>query len=254
MKKCRFTGMLFYAALVFFLVSCGGGGSEEKATTDSTGTAKTTDTTAATPTPAVAPPANTIITTPLNMMVVTHKVANFAKWLVSFEEHDSLRLANGLHKYVIGRGLTDTNMVLVAVKADDINKAKAFAKDPSLKKAMQKGGVTGAPMISFITATWQDTANISTDLRSRTSFSVKDWDAWVKSFEEGKQERLDNGITDRVISHDADNNKKVSLVTAVLDTAKAFAYYKSDALKKRRAAGGVIGEPVRFLYRIVKRY
>jgi len=46
----------------------------------------------------------------------------------------------------------------------------------------------------------------------------------------------------------------VSLVTAVLDTAKAFAYYKSDAIKKARAAGGVIGEPKRFLFTIVKRY
>lgn len=119
---------------------------------------------------------------------------------------------------------------------------------------MQKGGVIGAPMISFITATWQDTATIDTKLRSRTTFAVKDWDAWVKGFEEGKQERLDNGITDRVISHDLNDNKKVSLVTAISDTAKAFAYYKSDALKKRREASGVIGEPVRFLFRIVKRY
>jgi hypothetical protein len=252
MKQSRFTGMLFCAAMVFFLTSCGGGGSEEKASTDTTTTMTTTDTTATTT--AVAPPVNTIITTAENMVIVTHKVANYAKWQVAFDEHDSARLASGLHKYVIGRGLMDTNMVLVAMKADDITKAKAFAKDPGLKKAMQKGGVTGAPMISFFTNTWQDTAKLSTDIRSRTMFAVKDWDAWVKAFQEGKQERMDNGITDRVIGHDVDDNKKVSLVTAVLDTAKAFAYYKSDVLKKRREASGVIGQPTRFLFRIVKRY
>ena len=102
-------------------------------------------------------PVNTIVTTPQNMMVVTHKVADFAKWKTSYDEHDSLRLANGIHSYVIGRGMQDSNMVLVAVKVDDMAKAKAFAKDPSLKKAMQKGGVTGAPTISFITTIWQDT-------------------------------------------------------------------------------------------------
>ena len=187
-------------------------------------------------------------------MVATHKVADFAKWKASYEEHDSLRLVNGIHSYVIGRGLNDSNMVLVAVKVDDMAKAKAFAKDPSLKKAMQKGGVTGAPSFSFITTVWQDTAVLSTNLRSRTTFSVKDWDAWRKSFEEGKQERIDNGITVRALGHDPDDNKKVSLVTAVTDTAKAFAYYKSDALKKRREAGGVIGEPKRFLFRVVQRY
>ena len=159
-------------------------------------------------------------------------MATFAKWLASFEEQDSLWLANDLHKNVIGRGVMDTNKVLVVVKTDDFAKAKAFIKGPSLKMAMQKSGVIGAPMISFIISTWQDTGTISTTLRSRTNFSVKDFDAWQKAFETGKQERMDNGITDRVIGHDADDNKKISLVTAIMDTAKAFAYYKSDALKK----------------------
>jgi len=248
MKRSRFSGLLLYAAFVIFLASCGDNASEEKTTTDTSKTDATTNTTPATP------EVNTIITTPQGMMVATHKVANFAKWVASYDEHDSIRLANGIHSYVIGRGMQDSNMVLVAVKVDDMAKAKAFAKDPSLKKAMQKGGVIGAPSMSFVTTTWQDTANIGNALRSRTTFSVKDWAAWEKSFMEGKQERLDNGITDRSVGHDADDDKKVGLVTAVVDTAKAFAYYKSDALKKRREAGGVIGEPKRFLFYVVKRY
>jgi len=245
----KFTGLLLCAATVFFLPSCGGNSNEKTTATDSTAA---TDTTAKTP--AAAPAASTIVTTPQNMAIITHKVANYAKWKIAYESHDSARLANGIHNYVIGRGLLDSNMVMVALKVDDTAKAKAFAKDPSLKKAMQKGGVLGAPMISLITATWQDTATIDSKLRSRTMFTVKDWDAWQKAFEEGKQERLDNGITVRVISHDLNDTKKVSLVTAVLDTAKAFAYYKSDALKKRRAASGVVGEPTRFLFKIVQRY
>jgi hypothetical protein len=248
MKQSRCTGMLFCAALVFFLTSCGGNGSEEKTSKD---TATTKDTTATT----VAPPVNTIITTPVNMATITHKVANFAKWLVAYEAHDSARLANGLHNYVVARGLQDTNMVMVALKADDIAKAKAFAKDPGLKKAMQGAGVIGVPSISVLTSVWQDTAALEPGtLRSRTTFTVKDFDAWLKSFQEGAKERMENGISDRVVGHDADDNKKVALVTAVQDTAKAFAYYKSDALKKRREAGGVVGEPARFLFNIVKRY
>lgn len=247
MKRLRFPGLLFCAAILFFLTSCGGNESKEKTNTDST--------TAESNTNAVVPEPNTIITTPENMMIVTHKVADFEKFQASYDAHDSLRLANGLHSYVIGRGVDDPNMVMVVVKADDIEKAKAFAKDASLKNAMKEAGVTGAPVISFNTSTWQDTVVLAPGtIRSRTTFTVKDWDAWVKSFMEGKQERLDNGITDRVIGHDVDDNKKVSLVTAVMDTTKAFAYYKSDALKKRREAGGVIGEPKRFLFRVVKRY
>ncbi|MES1226898.1 MAG: hypothetical protein ABUT20_66100 [Bacteroidota bacterium] len=251
MKQSRFTGLLYCTALVIFLTSCGGSDSEKKATADSTATTAT-DTTAKAPEP--APVVNTVITIPQSMAVIIHKVANFAKWKAAYDADDSARLASGLHNYVIGRGYLDTNMVIIGLKADDIAKAKAFSKNPHLKMAMQKAGVTGAPMVSFTTATWQDTAMISSTLRSRTTYSVKDWDAWLKAFQDGRQERIDNGITDRVVSHDADDNKKIALVTAVMDTAKAFAYYKSDALKKRRAAGGVIGEPTRFLFTIVHRY
>jgi hypothetical protein len=244
MKQSRFSGLLFYA-MVFLFASCSGGETDKKTSTDSTATDTTT---------AVVAPKITTITTPENMLVVTHKVSNYAKWKTSYDEHDSVRLANGIHNYVIGRGFNDSNTVLVAVKVDDTTKAKAFAKDPGLKKAMQKGGVMGTPTFALTTMVFQDTVTLSSDLRSRTTFMVKDWAAWQKAFEEGKQERLDNGITVRAYGHISDNDKKVVLVTAITDTAKAFAYYKSDMLKKRRAESGVIGEPVRFLYRVVQRY
>jgi len=248
MKQSRSTGWLLYAAIAFFSSSCGGSADEKTTVTDTTA-ADTTATTAA-----AAPVINTIVTTPENMVIVKHKVANYAKWLTNYDGHDSARLANGVHSYVVGRGLQDSNMVLVALKIDDVTKAKAFVKAPGLKAAMQKGGVVGAPVISFVTNTWQDTATIDSKIRSMSAFTVKDWDAWQKGYEEGKQDRIDNGIASRVIGHDLDNDKKVHLVTALMDTAKAFAYFKSDALKKRRAASGVIDEPVRFVFRIVKRY
>jgi hypothetical protein len=244
MKQSRLSGLLFYS-MVFLLVSCSGGGTEKKATTDSTAT----DTTAV-----VTVPKITTITTPQFMLVITHKVSNYAKWKASYDQHDSARLANGIHNYVIGRGFKDSNMIMVALKVDDSAKAKAFGKDPGLKKAMQKGGVIGTPTVVLNTMTFQDTVSMSTDLRARTTFTVKDWAAWVKAYEEARQEKSENGITLRAYGHNSDNDKKVVLVTAITDTAKAFAYYKSDLIKKRRAESGVIGEPERFLYRVVAHY
>ena len=236
-----------FLTVVLFLSSCNG--SEEKST-DKTSTDSTT---APATTEAIAP-SSTIVTTPQGIMMAKHKVANFAKWKVSYDAHDSMRLANGIHSYVIGRNLSDSNLVMVAVKVDDMAKAKAFAANPSLKEAMQKGGVLGKPSFAFLTATFQDTVTVNSTIRSLTTFTVKDWDTWQKSFTEGKQQRIDNGVTDRVYGHDPDNDKKVMVVTAIIDSAKASAYWKSDTLKKRRAAAGVIGEPDRFVFRIVQRY
>ena len=246
MKRFRFNGLLFYAAIAFFLTSCSGNGSKET----------NTDTTAAdtTTTSTVAPEANTIVTSQQNMIVIMHKVSNFEKWKSAYDEHDSARLASGVHNFVIARGAEDSNMVLVALKIDDTTKAKAFGKDPGLKKAMQKGGVTGTPSISFVTMVFQDTADIGSVLRASSTFTVKDWDTWQKAFEDGRQMRLDNGIKDRAYGHDLDDNKKVSVVTALTDTAKAFAFYKSDALKEKMKASGVVSTPKRFIYTIVQRY
>lgn len=246
MKHTRFASLLSCAILAFFLTSCGGSGNEKTTATDSAAA----DTTAMTP--AAAP--STIITEPQNMVVVTQKVRNYAKWKIVYDGDDSARLANGAHNYVIGRGIQDSNLVLVALKIDDTAKAKAFAKDPHLKMAMKKGGVVGAAAISFVTETWQDTATIDSKIRSRTMFTVKDWDAFVKAFENDKQARTDNGIVARVIGHDLNDNKKVVLVMAITDSAKASAYYKSDALKKKREEAGVMGTPDRFLFRIVEHY
>ena len=246
MKQSKFLLMLLGAAMTFFLISCGGG--EEKktgdTTTDTTTTATTTEVT----------PVNTTITTPQNMVIVRHKVANFSKWKMSYDEHDSMRLASGVHSYVIGRGANDSNMVTVATKLDDLAKGKAFTKDPSLKKAMQKGGVTGAPSIKFYTMVFQDTAVIDSKLRAATMFKVKDWDAWKKSFDSTHALKTDNGLMLRTYGYDPDDNHNVILVAAVVDTAKANAYWNSDMLKQRRAASGVVGKPERVLFNIVARY
>jgi hypothetical protein len=223
MKHSKLAGLLLCLPLAVFLTSCGGNGTEQSAATDTSAV----DTSAVVPPPTVS----TIVTTPENMVVMIHKVANFAKWKVGYDAHDSVRLAHGVHGYVIGRNLKDSNIVMVALKIDDTAKAMAFAKDPGLKTTMQKAGVIGKPMISFVTETWQDTVSIESKLRSRVTFTVKDWDVWLKAFEDGKQERLDNGISDRVVGHDLNDTKKVTVVTAFTDTARALAYFKSDALK-----------------------
>lgn len=242
MKKLTFSSLLLCAFTFTLLTSC-----KEKKKEPEKNTAPATE--------VVQPAApNTIITTPENMVVIMHKVLNFSKWKQNYDAHDSSRLKSGLHNYVIGRGLNDSNMVIVAMHADDMTRAKAFANSADLKKAMQKGGVTGTVSSYFLLATWQDTAAIGSLPRSLASFAIKDWNVWEKNFEEGKQERIDNGILTRIIGHDADNNKKVTIVTALSDTARAFAYYKSDAMKKRREAAGVIGEPRRFIFHIVQRY
>jgi hypothetical protein len=242
-RLIKFHFLLIFMAMPFLIVSCNG--DEKKSEPEATAI----DTTSA---PAVN--VNTIVTTPQLMALIKHKIRDYAAWKSVYDAHDSARLANGLHSFVIGRGVQDSMEILVAMKADDLEKAKAFAKDPGVKEKMKKGGVISAPEISFIRVMWQDTVNVGSIPRVMSTFMIKDWDTWKKVFEEGKQERIENGSVDRQYGHDADDNHKISLVVALTDSAKARTYWSSDALKKRREAGGLTTEPKRFIFNIVQRY
>ena len=245
MKPLRFLPSFYLAAVVFLLASCGGSADKTDTTIDSTAATSTTT--------ADATPASTIVNTPQMMVVVTHKVKDYDKWLPSFEAHDSMKLANGIHNYVVGRGKDDANTLVVATKADDVTRAKAFMKDASLKKAMQEGGVTGNPDIRIYEMVYQDTAKVSSTTRTTSTFTVKDWDAWRKSFDSARQAATDNGLALRAYGHEVDDNKKVVVVSAVLDSAKANAFWNSAELKARRTASGA-GEIKRFIWEVTKRY
>lgn len=188
------------------------------------------------------------------MLFAKHKVSNFQTWKEHYDQHDSMRLANGLHNYVIGRSMEDSDMVTVVVKADDLARAKTFGSSADLKNAMRKGGVLGTPSVMIGNMVFQDTSIIGNVPRAVTTFSVKDWEVWKTNFESANQERIDNAIVTRTDGHEADDNHKVILATAITDTAKARAYWNSDAFKKRREIAGVTSAPDRFIFQIVHRY
>lgn len=243
MKRFKFLLMALSAAIFLFSTSCNDE-QDDPDTNDATG-----DTTAAVTTPAEEPAAQA----PQTMMLVRHKVKDYAKWKESYDAHDSFRLAHGMHSFVIGRGVDDPNMVLVAVRADDVEKAKAFGESADLKKAMDKGGVVGTPKV-FMATILSLRQNASSDLRSMSFLNVKEWEKWKSRFDESKQSRLDNGMEDRGFGHEVSDNHKVVYVASILDSAKARAYQASAQLKLRLDSSGVVGTPERFWYRVVQTY
>jgi hypothetical protein len=240
MKRVRFFSTISIAAVIILFSSCNS--NNDKKTEENKTDSLTTTTTVTAP------------SGPTEVMIVKHKVADYAKWKPGYDAHDSARLANGLHSYVIARGVEDSNMVLVAMTMDDLNKAKAMAADPGLKDVMKKAGVVGAPEIDYIHSVMNDTTAIQQTIRLMVRYKVKDFDAWKKSFDSNKQVRMNAGLTDRVVAYTADDNHHVTLVFAVADMDKAKAFLDSKDLKERREAAGVEGPVSVFFYRIVQKY
>jgi hypothetical protein len=243
MKQLKF----FSSGLValFMMFSCNSGGNNNSKTSAADTTSK--DTTNAQKMPEMSPP--------LRMtLLIKHKVRNFDKWLPSYEAHDSVRMAYGLHNFVIGRGIKDSNMVLVALWMDDTAKAKQFIMLPNLKEAMQKGGVIGAPTFKFDKSVWHDSSTDSSTSRVLVTHKVKDFAAWKKVFDDHKPARMAAGIIDRGINRSIDDSNIVTTVLVITDLKKAEAFMNSKDLKDKMAEGGVIGAPDVFMYHVVKEY
>ena len=243
MKQLKFLSSA--AIIMLILFSCNSGSNEKTTTTDSTATT-TVDTTSQTKPEKPEAPAMTLL--------VKHKVANFSKWMAAYEGHDSARLAYGLHNFVIARGIKDTDMVMVALHMDDTAKAKQFAMMPSLKTAMQKGGVVGTPKFMYTINRWHDNSTDSTTTRMIINQKVKDYDAWKKVFDSHKQTRMDAGLTDRAVGQFVDDPHIVSVVLAISDLKKAEDFSKSKDLKDKMKEAGVEGEPDMFFYHVVKQW
>lgn len=234
MKQVKYlTKILAAAALLLFFFSCNSG-SEKKS--DDAG--KKND-------PAVKA---------AQLMFIKHRVTDFAKWLPQYEAHDSVRLIYGLHDYGVSRGIDDTNMVMVTLKIDDLNRAKEFASLPDLKTAMQKSGVMGEPAIIYYDRQMLDLTTNDNPIRVIISHKVKDWDAWKKEFDSHKQARIEAGLVDRSFGYEVGNNKMVTIVDVVNDLSKARAFFASKDLADKMQAAGVDGTPTIFFYKLIKKY
>jgi hypothetical protein len=245
MKKLPVFKLLLLSIFAIHLFSCGDE-ANSGTTNDNISSAMDTVSNSAT--------VSNIVTDTENIVVVRYKVSDYAKWMDTYDSRDSMRNANGLHNYAIGRGVMDMNEIMVAVKADDMEKAKEFSKGSELQSALKKGFVSGKADYIFTKVVYQDMSPNMPDLRAMTFFKVKDWNAWKASFESSRQVRIDNGLIDRAYGFEDDDSTSVILVVAVKDSTKAEAFWNSDLIKQRRKESGVTGDVERFVYRVVKKY
>ena len=86
------------------------------------------------------------------LLLIHHKVADYAKWMAAFESHKSMQEAAGLTNPHIYQSVSNPNEITVTLDMADAEKAKAFVTSKDLKETMKKAGVKGKPEISLLNA------------------------------------------------------------------------------------------------------
>jgi len=81
------------------------------------------------------------------ILVVHHAVRDYDAWKPAFDEHKQVRTAHGATRHWLYRSPDDPNDLVVAIEFPSDEAAQGFLADPSLKEAMERAGVTGAPHV-----------------------------------------------------------------------------------------------------------
>ena len=82
-------------------------------------------------------------------MYVRQTVADFAKWKVVYDEHESTRKKFGAKKSEAFTNYKNPNEILVVIEMDNKAQATRFLENSDIKEAMKLAGVIGAPGISY---------------------------------------------------------------------------------------------------------
>jgi len=83
-------------------------------------------------------------------ILIQHQVKDFAAWKKVFDSNIDLRKSNGELSAQVYRDASDPNKITTINKWNTIANAQKFAHSPELKAAMEKAGVVGAPIVSFL--------------------------------------------------------------------------------------------------------
>ena len=84
------------------------------------------------------------------VVIIRHKVKDFATWKKAFDAHKPAREGTGLSKSRVLRSADDASEVVLIFDAADVNKVKAFVASAELQSAMQLAGVVDKPDVYFL--------------------------------------------------------------------------------------------------------
>jgi heme-degrading monooxygenase HmoA len=83
-------------------------------------------------------------------IIVQHKVRDFETWKSVFDQSADVSRSHSATGHEVYRSPDDPNEVTVVTHFSSGEQAKAFAESPSLREAMERAGVVGKPVITWL--------------------------------------------------------------------------------------------------------
>ena len=85
----------------------------------------------------------------MSYSMISHKVANYAKWKRAVKTHAKWRKKSGEKCFYVCRSSQKPNDLLVWCEWDSAARMKKFVRSAELRRAMKSAGVLGKPEFAF---------------------------------------------------------------------------------------------------------
>jgi heme-degrading monooxygenase HmoA len=83
-------------------------------------------------------------------LLVHHKVEDYKKWKLAFDDHADYRSKHGSKGGKVFRNSSNPNELFVLIEWDNLENAQKFAQSDQTKEVMKDAGVVGMPAIYFV--------------------------------------------------------------------------------------------------------
>jgi len=87
------------------------------------------------------------------ILIVQHTVRDYDEWKPVFDENQSARVKYGCKGHTIFRDADKPNDLTLFLDYESRERADEFARDPSLREAMERGGVISEPRFNWLEET-----------------------------------------------------------------------------------------------------
>ena len=84
------------------------------------------------------------------ILLMQHTVRDYDAWKPVFDENEGVRAKYGVTGHTIYRDADKPNDITVLVQFESRERAEGLMRDPSLKEAMERGGVVSEPHATWL--------------------------------------------------------------------------------------------------------
>lgn len=174
---------------------------------------------------------------------ISHEIADYSMWKPGFDEHINVRNESGLKDIFVKQDINNTNSITAFFEVTDIKKAEAFLADPKLKEAMEKAGVTSAPVITFYNAAVEFDAINTSALVTTISHSVKDYSAWKVVYDGAGEMHKSAGVHDHLVLRSLADENVITVLGTISSAAKFSEFMSNPDLKEAMQKAGATSKP-----------